>query len=205
MERPGLSQQNSKNFFDIGTDIPISGFLENIYIDGKTIINTGESEGEKAIVVTVDSGNIGVLENTEELPRYMIYLMGGIVFLLILIFVVWYVARKRMMLRVRAKIQKLRIDARPENLITSEIRAKIRQVRHKANKDKQQEPDNCAICCDDFKEKEKISMTDCNHLFHDTCLWKWIETKIKQTVAEIERQALEGQDLNQMHPAQDCV
>ena len=97
--------------------------------------------------------------------------MGGIVLLLIAIFLVWYVARKRMMVRVRARIQRLRMEGRPSNLIKTEIKANLKQVKYKGNKEKDAEPENCAICCDDYKENEKISATECNHLFHDTCLW----------------------------------
>lgn len=82
----------------------MSGLIETIEIDGFTVTEAEKGrEPGSSMEVTV-STNSGILDDNSELPRYMIYLMGGIVFLLILIFVIWYVARKRMMIRVRAKI-----------------------------------------------------------------------------------------------------
>lgn len=82
----------------------MSGLIETIVIDGFTVIEAEKGrEPGSSMEVTVDT-NLGILDDNSELPRYMIYLMGGIVLLLILIFVIWYVARKRMMIRVRAKI-----------------------------------------------------------------------------------------------------
>ena len=37
--------------------------------------------------------------------------------------------------------------------------------------------EKCAICYENFKENEKVKMTECFHIFHLNCIKKWIESK----------------------------
>ena len=39
--------------------------------------------------------------------------------------------------------------------------------------------EKCVICCENFKENEKVKMTECFHIFHFNCIKKWIESKKK--------------------------
>ena len=188
----------------------MAGFLVSIEVDpeGISVIepsNQDMKKDGKSTGLSVENQGDGDFEDSSELPKYMIYMMAGIVVFLILVFIVWYCARKRMMIKVREKIHNLRIQARPENLIKHDIKSNLKKVKFKGDKDNKQEGEPCAICCDEFKVNEMISMTECKHLFHDTCVWQWIETKIKQTIAQQERDAPNGTDLNQLHPSSDCV
>ena len=35
----------------------------------------------------------------------------------------------------------------------------------------------CVICQEDFKNKEKLKITPCEHIFHPQCISKWLETE----------------------------
>ena len=153
------------------------------------------------VIVEDDKNDSEYVQNT-ELPKYMIYLMSGVIALLIIIFIIWYCVRKQMMLNVRKKINNLRTKGRPENLVKEEIKTNLKQIKFESKKE---EMDPCAICCDDFKQKELIIQTECNHLFHEMCVWQWIETKLKLTINEMEQEADQGVDLNSLHPRKDCV
>ncbi|XP_068709690.1 RING finger protein 24-like [Montipora capricornis] len=37
--------------------------------------------------------------------------------------------------------------------------------------------DTCAICLDDFRNKEDISICRCGHAYHCKCIMKWMEIK----------------------------
>ena len=48
-------------------------------------------------------------------------------------------------------------------------------------RDKQQEKAQCcAICIDDFKDKENVRETPCKHIFHEKCIMEWVKTKIEE-------------------------
>ncbi len=34
--------------------------------------------------------------------------------------------------------------------------------------------DSCVVCLIDFKKKDKVRKTICNHFFHKDCLEKWL-------------------------------
>ena len=36
----------------------------------------------------------------------------------------------------------------------------------------------CAICVDDFVDKDLVRLTMCNHMFHSTCFMMWAKSKI---------------------------
>lgn len=38
-----------------------------------------------------------------------------------------------------------------------------------------EESDLCAICHDDFDEKQKISQLPCEHMYHKDCVTKWLK------------------------------
>mgnify|MGYP003587671626 CR=1 FL=1 len=35
---------------------------------------------------------------------------------------------------------------------------------------------NCAVCTEDFAEKDTVMRLECSHLFHEECLLPWLET-----------------------------
>ena len=112
---PGLNNAySSKNFFEIGADIPMAGFLVDVEVDpeGISVVEPSNEDIKRTNsmdVVVDDTDSDDIFDDSSELPRYMIYMMAGIVVFLILIFIVWYCARKRMMIKVREKIHNLRI------------------------------------------------------------------------------------------------
>ena len=36
----------------------------------------------------------------------------------------------------------------------------------------------CPICVDDFAKDTEVKMTPCKHVFHNDCLFEWINTKL---------------------------
>ena len=73
--------------------------------------------------------------------------------------------------RARLALQQLKDKM---TLIASKLKKlKFKQSKHKANQD------SCCVCVDDFSPDCMVRETPCNHLFHDECLMKWVETKIK--------------------------
>ena len=36
----------------------------------------------------------------------------------------------------------------------------------------------CAICVEDFIDKDFVRVTSCNHIFHSNCLMTWAKSKI---------------------------
>ena len=39
---------------------------------------------------------------------------------------------------------------------------------------------SCCICFEEFEEAVSVRETPCKHLFHETCILKWIKLKIEQ-------------------------
>lgn len=112
-----------------------------------------------------------------------------------------------MLIKVQNQIVELRQQAKPENILKAEVLGKLSQVKYQApDKDHKEETDSCAICTDEFKSKQVVTKTPCNHLFHDKCLWQWIDTKLKQTMVEALQQ-IEAPDIDEMdlHPAANCI
>nr|XP_043606879.1 probable E3 ubiquitin-protein ligase XERICO [Erigeron canadensis] len=57
----------------------------------------------------------------------------------------------------------------------------IKQVslyyRDKALEKSNSEDDKrCAICLDDFRAREMVTLTPCNHMFHDNCIVPWVKS-----------------------------
>lgn len=44
-------------------------------------------------------------------------------------------------------------------------------------KNKNIENKNCSICISDFIDEDDVSLTKCNHLFHNNCLVEWTHYK----------------------------
>ncbi|XP_061368852.1 uncharacterized protein LOC133311773 isoform X1 [Gastrolobium bilobum] len=44
-------------------------------------------------------------------------------------------------------------------------------------KEKDEDGKRCAICLDDFKPKEEVMVTPCNHMFHEDCIVPWLTSK----------------------------
>lgn len=90
---------------------------------------------------------------------------------------------------VRNRILQLRAECRPENIIKQEIGKGLKSMKYKPDP---ANADNCVICCDDFKKGQKLTSTECNHLFHNECLWKWIDSKLGQTMQALQQQNLDN-------------
>ncbi|XP_059452489.1 RING-H2 finger protein ATL54-like [Corylus avellana] len=59
--------------------------------------------------------------------------------------------------------------------------AKKNNLNHEAAKGKENaedEEDNkrCPICWEDFEEREEVTLTPCNHMFHEGCIMAWVNT-----------------------------
>lgn len=38
--------------------------------------------------------------------------------------------------------------------------------------------DSCSICVDNFRDREEIILTPCNHSYHETCLISWVNSSV---------------------------
>ena len=124
----------------------MSGFLATFRVDHggvREVKNNDKNGGQSTTVNIVIDEDVDdfeeMLDDNKALPVYMVYFMGGIILLVILVFVCWYCARKRMMIRVREKVHNLRLRARPENLARDDIKANIKQIKFKPSKENKQE------------------------------------------------------------------
>jgi len=54
---------------------------------------------------------------------------------------------------------------------TEESLSKLKEFEYTAGK----ESDLCAICHDDFAEKQKVSQLPCDHMYHKDCVTKWLK------------------------------
>lgn len=125
--------------------------------------------------IRLDEGDV----TDSTVGRYIVYIFGFFVAILVIAFSIWHTQRKRHLMSVRNRILQLRAECRPENIIKMEIGKSLKPIKYKPSADN---ADNCVICCDDFKKGHPLTSTECNHLFHTECLWKWIDTKLAQTM-----------------------
>ena len=142
------------------------------------------------------------------MARYILYSIGCLVVFLLIGFAIWHCSRKRHMMQVQNKILQLRLQARPENIIKDEIKTLLRHVTYKVDKKARkqgEDPDTCVICCEEFKNKQTIICTQCKHLFHDECLWQWIDSKLQRTMTELQIQARNDHLPSVPHPPKDCI
>lgn len=35
----------------------------------------------------------------------------------------------------------------------------------------------CAVCLDDFRPREMVTLTPCNHMFHENCIVPWVKSR----------------------------
>jgi hypothetical protein len=47
--------------------------------------------------------------------------------------------------------------------------------------------DSCSICMDNFKDGNALTMTPCNHCFHEGCLMGWTNTTIDKILKDRRR------------------
>ncbi len=72
-----------------------------------------------------------------------------------------------------------RILEKDEGLLKGDLKAmKVEEYSHEII-EKFKDKNECAICCEDFKLKEKIRIMSCSgkHLFHVECIDKWLSAK----------------------------
>ena len=88
--------------------------------------------------------------------KYLIYIIGCTIVVVVACFCVWHCCRKQMLSRVELKLATIRHNAKPDILVRNEINQLLKTIKYKADKEKA-EADNCAICTDDFKVGQKIT------------------------------------------------
>ena len=61
------------------------------------------------------------------------------------------------------------------------INKQLKSNKFSAFKKKNKDIDtSCSICCVDFEQGTTVKQTPCMHIFHNECLFQWIETKINE-------------------------
>ena len=68
----------------------------------------------------------------------------------------------------------------PDGLEKTDHIIKISSSRYEILDDKiREENKSCSICILDFENEDKISITNCNHIFHTDCITEWGKYKIE--------------------------
>jgi hypothetical protein len=75
--------------------------------------------------------------------------------------------------RVRQR-QRRQKDLAPQNVVTNLPVKIFRQVERKEN-----EPEECAICLEDYVDGEELRILPCRHEFHVGCVDAWLTTRKK--------------------------
>lgn len=75
--------------------------------------------------------------------------------------------------RVRQR-QRRQKDLAPQNVVTNLPVKVFRQVERKEN-----EPEECAICLEDYVDGEELRILPCRHEFHVGCVDAWLTTRKK--------------------------
>ena len=66
------------------------------------------------------------------------------------------------------------LNMQPDGLSKTDHIIKISSSRYETLDEKiQKENKNCSICIVDFEKEDKISITNCNHIFHTDCITEW--------------------------------
>jgi hypothetical protein len=66
------------------------------------------------------------------------------------------------------------LNMQPDGLEKTDHLIKISSTRYKTLDEKiQNENKACSICIVDFDKEDKISITNCNHIFHTDCITEW--------------------------------
>ncbi|XP_071907163.1 uncharacterized protein [Coffea arabica] len=50
-------------------------------------------------------------------------------------------------------------------------------ISKELEKEKHEEGKRCAICLEDFEPKEIVTITPCNHMFHEECIVPWVKNE----------------------------
>lgn len=74
--------------------------------------------------------------------------------------------------KIRQGVQRKR-ELAPVSVV-SKLTVKI----FKAN-EKDEEPDSCAICLEDYQSGNELRLLPCNHQFHTACVDAWLTTQKK--------------------------
>lgn len=83
--------------------------------------------------------------------------------MLILIYISW---------KIRQGVQRRR-ELAPVSVV-SKLTVKIFKLD-----EKEQEPDSCAICLEDYQSGNELRLLPCNHQFHTLCVDAWLTTQKK--------------------------
>ena len=66
------------------------------------------------------------------------------------------------------------LNMQPDGLEKTDHVIKISSTRYETLDEKiQNENKSCSICIIDFESEDKISITNCNHIFHTDCITEW--------------------------------
>ncbi|XP_057796185.1 E3 ubiquitin-protein ligase ATL4-like isoform X2 [Salvia miltiorrhiza] len=73
--------------------------------------------------------------------------------------------------------QKQAVNKLRKQLYSPHIYNIIRRLGNKSSND--EEGKRCAVCLEDFETKQFVTITPCNHMFHEECIVPWVKSQGK--------------------------
>ena len=65
-----------------------------------------------------------------------------------------------------------------EKHVSDQERKNVINGIHSFKFEERKEPDNCMVCHDILKQGKMVKRLDCSHIFHSTCINKWLKQKL---------------------------
>ena len=85
-------------------------------------MDQSEEDTEETVKIRVEKDD----SKDSVVGRYVIFIFGFFIILGLVVFVIWHISRRKHMIRVRNRILELRRSCRPENIIKTEIKDRLR-------------------------------------------------------------------------------
>ena len=89
-------------------------------------------------------------------------------------------ANVRLMLQTRRiddPAERARLEEEQKKMRIERLQKLLKKLKYGSRKSTG-EAEACCICVEDFTKDSVVRETPCNHVFHDDCLMKWVETKL---------------------------
>ena len=146
-----------------------------ILLDFFSLDTTEEINEYLSLSISTDNPS----EKMKVIYIVIIVILCFFAFLVIALVILYYYLRRKMILEQERRIEEQEEKNREqkrlvEDFLKNDLKKEIFNERTKIN-----DCDSCTICCDDvIVGQSEVSITQCFHVFHYDCIYKWIKEKI---------------------------